>query len=111
MEKKPAIFQISECLEAFSFSSPLKFEKLKLLEFWNFWATCVLDVLSNQFVFWVALRQRSDLSLQAVVNVVYWVDLHLSVESTEEYSGAVLDAGERLYFIVVEFEHSEVVDR
>ena len=51
------------------------------------------------------------MSLQTVVNVVYWVDLHLSVESTEEYSGAVLDACERLYFIVVEFEHSEVVDR
>lgn len=79
MEKKSSILQCFERFKSLALTSSLKLEQIELFELGDVLATGVRDVLSNQIKFRVSLNHRNDLSLQAVMHVVHWVDLHLSV--------------------------------
>lgn len=71
-------------LIAFAFASSLHFEQVKSWVLSHVLVRGTLNVLEDQLVLWVTLLHQAEAGLQAVVNVVNWVDCHLSVQGAEQ---------------------------
>jgi hypothetical protein len=83
VEKHPSVFKIFEFFKSFSFSFSLQLENTQLFEFCLL-IVAVHDVLVDQVVLTIARLQLVDVSVQAFVNILNRIYLHLSEEGAYE---------------------------